>query len=110
MKRRAFISLLGGAAAAWPLAALAQQQLSKIPRIGIIDPAATWDHLRQGLRDLGYAEGRNIALEYRSPEETPDRLVAAATDLAQLPLTLCTSSASNGSSISWRGTGCRACT
>src|SRR5262249_55950509 len=44
------------------------------------------DHLRQGLRDLGYAEGRNIALEYRSPEETPDRLVAAATELAQLPV------------------------
>src|SRR6516162_8217562 len=85
MRRRDFITLLGGAAA-WPLAARAQQSASKIPRIGIIDPGAMWDHLRQGLRDLGYAEGRNIAIEYRSTEETPDRLVAAATELAQLPV------------------------
>jgi putative ABC transport system substrate-binding protein len=86
VKRRTFITLIGGAAAAWPLAARAQQPASKIPRIGIIDPAAMWDHFRQGLRDLGYAEGRNITIEYRSTEETPDRLVAAATELAQLPV------------------------
>src|SRR5262249_16236239 len=84
--RRAFITLLGGAAVAWPLAARAQQPASKIPRIGIIHPAAQWDPFRQGLRDLGYIEGRNIAIEYRSAEETPDRLVAAATELAQLPV------------------------
>ena len=78
--------LAGLSAAAWPLAARAQQSASKIPRIGIIDPGAMWDHLRQGLRDLGYVEGRNIAIEYRSTEETPDRLVAAATELAQLPV------------------------
>jgi len=86
MKRREFITLLGGAAGAWPLAARAQQSVSKMPRIGIIDPGALWDPFRQGLRDLGYAEGRNIAIEYRSTEETPDRLVAAATELAQLPV------------------------
>jgi putative ABC transport system substrate-binding protein len=87
MKRREFITLLGGAAASWPFAARAQQAVSKMPRIGIIDPGAIWgDQFRQALRDLGYVEGRNIALEYRSPEETPDRLVAAATDLAQLPV------------------------
>ena len=85
MRRREFITLLGGAAA-WPLAARAQQSVSKMPRIGIIDPGALWDPFRQGLRDLGYAEGRNIAIEYRSTEETPDRLVAAATELAQLPV------------------------
>ena len=78
--------LAGLSAAAWPLAARAQQSASKIPRIGIIDPGAMWDHLRQGLRDLGYVEGRNIAIEFRSTEETPDRLVAAATELAQLPV------------------------
>src|SRR5262249_21447056 len=57
-----------------------------MPRIGIIDPGAVGDHFRQGLRDLGYVEGRNIAIEYRSTEERPDRLVAAATELAQLPV------------------------
>ena len=75
MKRREFITLLGGAAAGWPLAAHAQQSVPKMPRIGIIDPAAQWDPFRQGLRDLGYIEGRNIAIEYRSTEQTPDRLV-----------------------------------
>ena len=84
MRRRAFITLLGGAAA-WPLASHAQP-VAKMPRIGIIDPGAIWDPFRQGLRDLGYAEGRNIAIEYRSTEEAPDRLVAAATELAQLPV------------------------
>ena len=53
MRRRAFITLLG-AAAAWPLAARAQQSASKIPRIGIIDDSPMWDAFRQGLRDLGY--------------------------------------------------------
>src|SRR6516225_7827365 len=85
--RREFIATLGGATIAWPLGARAQQSASKIPRISIIDPGAIWgDHLRQALRDLGYVEGRNIAIEYRSTEETPDRLVAAATELAQLPV------------------------
>jgi len=61
LRRREFITLLGGTAA-WPLAARAQQ-VAKIPRIGIIDPAGTWHHFfRQGLLDLGYIEGRNIAL------------------------------------------------
>jgi putative ABC transport system substrate-binding protein len=75
-----------GAAVAWPLAARAQQPVSKMPRIGIINPAARWDPFRQGLRDLGYIEGRDIAIEYRSGEARPERLVAAATELAQLPV------------------------
>jgi len=84
MKRREFITLLGGGAAAWPLAARAQQ--AKMPRIGIIDNAAIWDHFRQGLRDLGYIEGRNIAIEYRSAEGRPERLAAVASELARLPV------------------------
>jgi putative ABC transport system substrate-binding protein len=88
MKRREFISLLGGAAVAWPLAARAQQRTSKIPRIGIIDNAAMWDHFRQGLRDLGYIEGQTIAIEYRSAEGKPDRLAAVANELAGLPVDL----------------------
>jgi len=59
LKRRQFITLLGGTAA-WPLVARAQQPLPKMPRIGIIDPTARWDSFRQGLRDLGYIEGRSI--------------------------------------------------
>jgi putative ABC transport system substrate-binding protein len=85
LRRRNFITLLGGAAA-WPLAVRAQQSVSKIPRIGIINPAAIWEiPLRQGLRDLGYIEGRNIAIEYRAVER-PEQLLAAATQLTRLPV------------------------
>ena len=84
MKRRAFITLLGGAAA-WPLAARAQQSV-KSPRIGIIDDAPIWDHFRRGLRDTGYLEGREIAFEYRSADGQPERLAAAAKELAAVPV------------------------
>jgi putative ABC transport system substrate-binding protein len=87
MRRRKFITLLGGAAVAWPLAARGQQSVSKMPRIGIIGEAATpGDHFRKGLRDLGYIEGRNVTIEYRSAEGRLDRLAAAATELARLPV------------------------
>jgi putative ABC transport system substrate-binding protein len=85
MKRRDFITLLGGAAIAWPLAALAQQSV-KIPRIGIIDDAPIWDHFRRGLRDTGYLEGRAIAFEYRLADGQPERLAAAAKELAAVPV------------------------
>jgi putative ABC transport system substrate-binding protein len=62
MKRRKFITLLGGAVAC-PLAARAQQAVAKMPRIGIIDPGSIWDPFRQGLRDLGYIEGRDITID-----------------------------------------------
>src|SRR6516165_9972344 len=86
MRRREFITLLGGAAAAWPLDAYAQQHTSRMPRIGVIDPAAQWGGFRQGLRDLGYIEGQTVAFEYRSAEEKPDRLDEAAGELAHLPV------------------------
>ena len=86
MKRGEFITLLGGAAVAWPLAVRAQQRPTKLPVIGIIDDAPIWDNFRKGLRELGYVEGRDIAIEYRSAKGSPDRLVAAATELAQLPV------------------------
>jgi putative tryptophan/tyrosine transport system substrate-binding protein len=86
MRRREFITLLGGAAAAWPLTARAQRA-PKMPRIGIIDDAPIWDHFRQGLRDLGYIDGQNIAIEYRSTKGNPDdRLATVANDLARLPV------------------------
>jgi putative ABC transport system substrate-binding protein len=83
MKRRAFITLIGGAAA-WPLTARTQQGTK--PRIGIIDDAPIWDHFRQALRDLGYVRGQNIAIEYRSARGNFDRLRQAALELAQLPV------------------------
>ena len=84
MKRRQLITLVGGAAA-WPLAARAQQQ-GRIPHIGIIDDAPMWNAFRQGLRDLGYLEGQNIAFEYRRTDDVPERLAEAATDLARRPV------------------------
>src|SRR5260370_37892213 len=86
MRRREFITLLGGAATAWPLAARAQQRPTKIPRIGIIDNAPIWDHFRQGLSELGNIEGRDVVIEYRLGQGQPDRLAAAASELASLPV------------------------
>jgi putative tryptophan/tyrosine transport system substrate-binding protein len=60
MRRREFITLLGGAAAAWPLAARAQRP-AKIARVGIIDDAPIWDPFRQGLREAGYVEGQSYS-------------------------------------------------
>src|SRR6266478_5569538 len=86
MSRREFITLLGSAAA-WPLAARAQQP-AKIPRIGIIDDAPMWQPFRQALRELGYIEGQNIAYEYRYSEGAPDRLATVAAELVRRPVDL----------------------
>src|SRR5262245_47344404 len=85
MKRRTFITLLGGAAVAWPLAARAQQP-GKIPRIGIIDDSPRWNAFRHGLRDLGYLEGQNIAFDYAYADGVPERLAEAAAALVRQPV------------------------
>ena len=89
MRRREIIKLLGGAAAVWPLAARAQQP-ERIARIGYLTliPAARMrvfdDAFREGLRDLGYVEGKNIHIEYRSTEGDEDRLFGLVTELVAL--------------------------
>src|SRR5436189_6894 len=85
MRRREFITLLGGAAVAWPLLARAQQG-KKIPRIGVLwsNPPATFEFMRQGLKDFGYVEGRNIDFEFRWAEGKLDQLPELAADLARL--------------------------
>src|SRR5215510_711118 len=89
MRRREFISLLSGAAVAWPVAANAQQP-AKITRIGYLSTGLTSgssglrEAFRQGLRDLGYVEGRNVVIEYRDAEEKLERLPALAAELVAL--------------------------
>jgi putative tryptophan/tyrosine transport system substrate-binding protein len=84
--RRELLAALSGAAA-WPLAAHAQQS-AKIPRIGIIDDSPIWNAFRHGLRDLGYLEGQNIAFEYRYAGGLPDRLAWVAVELVHRPVDL----------------------
>jgi putative ABC transport system substrate-binding protein len=88
MKRRAFISLLGSAAVAIPLATHAQQRARKIPRIGIIDDGAIWQPFRDALRENGYIDGQTIAFETRAAAGHTDRLSTAATELVRLPVDL----------------------
>src|SRR5215468_11878970 len=87
MTRRELITLFGGAAAAWPLAARAQQR-AKLPRIGflgLVPESLAGDGLRAGLRDLGYIEGNNIAIEWRWAQNVGE-LPALAAELARMPV------------------------
>ena len=87
--RRKFLATLGGAAAAWPLAAHAQQP-GRVWRIGVLETtsmamnAANFEAFRQNLRDLGYIEEQNLIIEYRSAEGRSERFADLAADLLRL--------------------------
>ena len=88
MKRRKFITLLGGAAVAWPVAARAQQPA--MPVVGVMSPlsvataARNFSSLRNGLRDLGYSEGRNLKIEARFADGVAERFPVLVADLLAL--------------------------
>src|SRR5215831_15586801 len=101
MKRRKFISLLGGAAAMGPLTVHAQQPA--LPVIGFLNgtiPTTAVHHLtafRRGLNETGYVERQNVTIEYRWGENRSDRLPALAAELARRPVTVIAATGGFGS-------------
>jgi putative ABC transport system substrate-binding protein len=92
MKRREFITLLGGAAATWPRTARAQQRA--MPVVGVLHSRSQETNssemaaFRQGLKETGYVEGQTVRIEYRSSEAQYDRLPALAADLVHGQVTV----------------------
>jgi len=100
MNRRELIAGLGGTAAAWPLAARAQQP-GKVPRVGILSPATsetagTLTAFREAIRDLGYVEGQTIELDFRLSKGIMDALPALAAELVRIPVNVIVTDGTSG--------------
>jgi putative ABC transport system substrate-binding protein len=108
MKRREFITLLGGAAAAWPLAARAQQPAT--PRrvgvllVGLSPESNEAKQFRLGLRDLGYSEGRDVLIEWRSANGDYDRIPALVANLVQSKVDVIVQDSTVGTEVTKRAT------
>ena len=111
MRRREFITLLGGAAAVWPLAARAQQQAETIPKIGVLWPGGAppasprMESFRQALSQLGYIEGRNVAIEIRYAEGGVRQLPELAAELVRLKVNVITAFGDLAPKIAQQATG-----
>jgi putative tryptophan/tyrosine transport system substrate-binding protein len=110
VKRREFITLLGGVAATWPLAAHAQEK-RRIPRVGVLWHAASAEEegplfsaLVEGFRALGYIDGQNIILEHRFPNEMPERFKSMAAELVSLNVDVLVSSGNNAAPYAKKAT------
>src|ERR1700751_1687752 len=91
MRRRQFITLVGGATGAWVVAARAQQSSNRIPVVGVLWHAGSAEEegvylsvLVKAFNELGYIDGKNIRLEHRFPAENPDRFQTMARELVDL--------------------------
>ena len=108
IRRRKFLATLGGAAVAWPLAARAQQP-AKVPRVGILSPAAsetirTLTAFRERIRELGYVEGQTIALDFRLSKGVTDSLPALAAELVRIPVNVIVTESTSGTLAAFAAT------
>ena len=109
LKRREFITLLGGAAAAWPLPAAAQQQVTSPRRIGVLlvglsPESKEAKQFRLGLRDAGYSEGRDVVIEWRSANGDYDRVPELVADLIHNKMDVIVQDSTIGTDVTKRAT------